>query len=47
MYHFYNQKNPPNLEEIANAKAIERIWYFASMEIAEEDERERLEAMGF
>lgn len=47
MYHFYNQINPPSLEEIANARPIEKLWYFASMEIAMEDEQERLEAIGF
>lgn len=47
MYHFYNQKNPLSIEGIANSKPIERVFYYASMEISEEDEEERLRANGF
>ena len=47
MYHFYNQKRPPSLVEIANAEPIERIFYYASMEIQQEDDTERLRAGGF
>lgn len=47
MYHYYIQKNPPDILELANCKPIERYFYFASMEIAKEEERERLKAYGF
>lgn len=45
MYHYYNQKQPPSLEEIANAPMLERLFYFASMEIDLEEQNERLRAM--
>lgn len=37
MYHFYNKKRPPTLEEIANARPLERVFYVASMEVEKED----------
>lgn len=47
MYHFYNQKRPPSSEEIANTSPIARVFYYASMEVAEEDNLERLRTYGF
>lgn len=47
MYHYYNQKQPPTLIEIANAKPLERLFYYASMYVQIEENNERLGANGF
>lgn len=47
MYHYYLQKCPPSLIEIANSKPIERIFYYASMQTEMDEQKKGLESMRF
>lgn len=47
LLHYYNQKNPPSLDEIINAPPLEQYFYWSSMAVDLEDKKEGTEALSF